>query len=67
METMSLLFGLVDIKYPTAFLDLDSRMNIPFMADMTISIPKIVFKTLFYLGLASSIYYLYRLLGRGKT
>ena len=67
METISLLFGLVDIRYPAKLADFDVRVKIPLVEDFTVSMPKVVFKTLFYLGLASSIYYLYRLVGRGKT
>ncbi len=68
METLSLFYGLIDIRYPSFLADLDFRVKIPLLAeDFSVSVPKILFKTLFYLGLASSIYYLYRLIGRGKT
>lgn len=44
METMSLLYGLVDIRYPAILADLDIRVKIPLLAeDFTVSVPKIVF------------------------
>ena len=67
METISLLFGLVDIKYPAKLADFDLRVKIPLIEDFTVSMPKVLFKTLFYLGLATSVYYLYRLIGKGKS
>lgn len=72
METLPLIRGLVEVKYPAFLTDLDIRVKIPFLADskgadFTISLPKIVFKALFYLGLARSVYFFYKLVGKGKT
>lgn len=72
MDKLSLIGGLVEIKYPAFLSNLDIRVRIPLIGDQnspdfSVSLPKIVFKALFYLGLASSVYYFYKLLGKTKT
>jgi hypothetical protein len=65
LETLNLLRGLIKIKYPAFLSNLDIRMNVPFFNEFTVSIPKVIFKALFYFGLVTSVCYLYRYIRRG--
>lgn len=55
----NLLFGLVQIKYPSlSFLNVDR--TIPLLGRLNFSSSRIFFRFLFYMGLASSAYYFLR-------
>ncbi len=54
-SSMTLLWGLLKIHYPAA---LNKPINFPILGDSyTLHPSKVVLKTLFYLGFATSIFY----------
>ena len=68
LDTLSLLFGLVKVKYPSFLSNLDFRLTVPFTDNIfSVSVPKFFFKACFYIGIATSCYYLLKYTMKGKS